>query len=99
MSAMEPPFDSLAHVREQVPTVGDLEGPWGAEVRASGVLGRAIPGNDGYAGPPFEPAGQGRGRAIRQQVDDATAVQVDHDRTVAAALPHRPVVDADMDRR
>ncbi len=36
-------------------------------------------------------------RAIREEINDAAAVEVDDDRTVAAALPDRPVVDADPD--
>ncbi|WP_409566992.1 hypothetical protein [Methylobacterium sp. J-048] len=35
--------------------------------------------------------------AVREEVDHAMAVQVHYDRTVAAAFPHRPIVDADVD--
>ena len=98
MSAMEPPFNSLAHVSEQMPAVSDLTGLWRAEVHASGVFGRAVPGDGGDAGVPLEPTGQGRGRTIWQQVDDPTAIQVDRDRPVAAALSKRPIVDTDVDR-
>ena len=50
MSTMQPAFDSLAHVGEQVPPVGDLYGPGSTEAGTTGVLGRAVPSHDFDAG-------------------------------------------------
>ncbi len=89
-------FDGLAHVGEKVPAIGDLKGPGSAEAGIACIFGRAVPGHDRDAGPLLEPAGQRRGGAVRKQVDDAVAIQIHHDSAVTAALPHGPVVDADV---
>ena len=94
--AIQPTFDGLAHVGEQVPAVGDLYGPGSTEAGATGVLGRAVPGHDFDVWSLQEPAGQRRSGAVREEVGDAMPIQVHHDGAVAAALPHRPVVDADV---
>ena len=94
---MKPAFDGLAHVGEQVPAVGHLQGLGSAEAGAAGVFGRAISGQDPDAGPLLEPNGQRRRGTVREKVDDAVTVEVHHNRTVAAALPHGPIVDADVD--
>ncbi len=99
MDTMEPSFDGLTYVGEQVPSIGDLQRPGCTEADASGIFGRTVSGNDPDVGPPFEPAGQRRRGAIREEVDHAVAIEVNHDRAVAAAFPHRPVVDADVDGR
>ena len=88
MSAVEPAFDRLTHVSQQVPAVCDLQGLGSAEAGAAGVLGRAVPGHDLDAGPLHAPTGQRRRCAVGEKVDDAVAVQVHHDRAVAAALSH-----------
>jgi hypothetical protein len=95
---MKPAFDCLTHVGEEVPPIGDLQRLGCAEADASGIFSRAVSGDDPDVRPPFEPAGQRRRGAVRKKVDHAMAVQVHHDRTVAAAFPHRPIVDADVDR-
>ncbi len=96
MSAVQPAFDSLAHVGEQVPPIGDLCCPGSTEAGTTGVLGRAVPGHDFDARPLQEPAGQRRRGAVREEVEDAVSIQVHHDGAEAAALPHCPVVDADV---
>ena len=89
MGAVEPAFDGLTHVGEKVPTVGNLYGPGSTEAGATGVLGRAVPGHDFDVRSLQEPAGQRRRGTVREKVDDAVPVQVHHDGSVAAALPHR----------
>ena len=96
MNAMQPAFDGLAHVGEQMPTVGDLYGPGSTETGATGVFGRTVPGHDFDVRSLQEPAGQRRRGAVREEVDDAMPIQIHQDNAVAAALPHRPVVDADV---
>ena len=96
MSVMQPAFDSLAHVGEQVPTLSDLYGLGSTEAGTTGVLGRAVPGHDFDVRSLQEPVGQRRRGAVREEVDDTVPIQVHHDGAVAAALPHRPVVDADV---
>lgn len=98
MSALQPAFDGLAHVAEKVPTVGNLYGLGRTETGAAGVLDRAVPGYDFDVRLLQEPAGQRRRGKVREKVDDAVPVQVHHDGSVAAALPHRPVVDANVCR-
>nr|WP_245442717.1 hypothetical protein [Methylobacterium terrae] len=98
MGPLEPAFDGLPHVGEQVPSIGDLLSLGIAEACASGILGRAILDDEFDAGMPFEPAGHRGCRTIREEVDGAVAVEIDDDRTVTAALPDRPVVDPDPDR-
>ncbi|BAR47373.1 hypothetical protein Maq22A_2p42770 (plasmid) [Methylobacterium aquaticum] len=97
MGPLEPAFDGLPHVGEQVPSIGDRLRLGSAEACTSGILGRAIPSDEFDAGVPFEPAGYRGCRAIREEIDDAVTVEVDDDRAVTAALPDRPVVDADPD--
>ena len=75
MSAVQPAFDSLAHVGEQVPPVGDLYGPGSTEAGATGVLGRAVPGHDFDVRSLNEPAGQRRRGAVRAEVDYAASIQ------------------------
>lgn len=96
MSAVQPTFDGLAHVGEQMPTVGDLYGPGSTEAGATGVFGRTVPGDDFDVRSLQEPAGQRRRGAVRVEVDDAMPIQVHHNTAVAAALPHGLVVDADV---
>ena len=79
MSTMESSFDGLTNVGEQVPSIGDLQRPGCAEADASGILGRAVPGDDPDVRPPFEPAGQRRRAAVRQEVDHAMAILVHHE--------------------
>ena len=98
MSTMKPAFDGLTHVGEEVPPIEDLQRSGRAEIDAPGIFTRAVLGDDPDVRPPFEPAGQRCRSAGREKVDHAMAVQVHHDRTVAAAFPHRPIVDADVDR-
>nr|WP_238193025.1 hypothetical protein [Methylobacterium frigidaeris] len=94
---MKPAFDGLPHVGEQVPAIGDLLRLGSAEACTSGILRRAIPGDEFDAGMPFEPAGYRGCRAIREEIDDAVTIEIDDDRAVPAALPDRPVVDPDPD--
>ena len=97
MGTVKPAFDGLPHVGEQVPAIGDLLRLGSAEACTSGILRRAIPGDEFDAGMPFEPAGYRGCRATREEVDDAATIEIDDNRAVAAALPDCPVVDADPD--
>jgi hypothetical protein len=45
-----------------------------------------------------QPFGEGAGVAIGQEIDDGAALEVDQDRSVAAALAPRPFVDPEHAR-
>ncbi|BAQ49958.1 hypothetical protein Maq22A_2p40860 (plasmid) [Methylobacterium aquaticum] len=74
MGPLEPAFDGLPHVGEQVPSIGDLLRLGTAEACTSGILRRAIPSDEFDAGMPFEPAGNRGCRAIGEEVDDAVTI-------------------------
>lgn len=62
------------------------------------AVGAAVPGDEFDVGVPFEPAGQRGRRSIREEVDHAVPIEVDNDRAITAALPDRPIADADPER-
>ena len=88
-------LQGLAHVPEQVPATGDLGGPGRALPGAVGVGAGAVTGDHLDARVALEPAGQGRGRAVGQEVDDAVPLKVAEDGAVALPTPPRPVVDTE----
>ena len=60
IDAAEPAFERLAHVEEEMPSVGDLESSGSACRRRSVVLGRAVVGDDLDVGMALQPIGDGR---------------------------------------
>src|SRR5947209_7511490 len=91
-------FDRLAHVLQQMPSIGDLLRPGRSLGGRPGVGRRTVATDQLDPGMGFEPGLDGRGVAIGQEVDDLTRVEVDHDSPVALPLAPGPVVDADAPR-
>jgi hypothetical protein len=59
------------------------------------IQGTAIATDNGNGRMLGEPGGDGRRRALRQQVNDAVARQIDQDGAIAMAPPPGPLVDTD----
>lgn len=72
--------------------VGDLERRGRADGRGAGILGRAVARDDLDARMATQPRGDGRSRAVGQEVDRAPAIQVDQDRAIGSAFADGPVV-------
>lgn len=83
---------------EQMPSIRDLDGGGCTPTHAVGISAGPVASNDLDARMPMQPAGQGRGIAVGQEVNDATALEIDQDRAVALAGAPSPVVDAEHAR-
>ena len=84
----------LAQVVPQVPAVGDLDRAGGALAGAFGVGAGPVPADHRGPGMSLQPALQGGGLPVREQVDDLPGGHVDQDGAVDVALAQREVVDA-----
>lgn len=94
MDSTEPAFERLAHVEKEMPSVGDLESSGSACRRRSGVLGRAVAGDDLDAGMAPQPVGHGCPGSVGQQVDRASTVESDEQRAVGSSFADGLIVDA-----
>jgi hypothetical protein len=95
MDGEEPAFKHLARIGEQVPSVGNLGRLTSAVGGGTSIFGGAIPRHYGDAGVVAQPAGNGVGGSIGQQVKDTTTFQVDEDRAIGPPLAQRPVIHTD----
>ncbi|CAO3359419.1 hypothetical protein [Azospirillum palustre] len=95
MNGEEPAFKHLARIGEQVPSVGNLHRLTGAVGGGTGVLGGAIPRHHGDARVVAQPASNGVGGSIGQQVENTTTFQVDQDGAIGPPLTQRPIIHAD----
>jgi hypothetical protein len=87
--------EARAGVFEEVPTISDLDG-LGRTPRCGVAVARTtIPGNELDAGVIAQPGGTGATRAIRQECNDAAALEITDDGAVLASLASGPVVNAD----
>jgi hypothetical protein len=84
----------VAHVCEQVPAIGDLGSLGRTLPGAVGVDAGAVTGDHLDAWVTLKPAGQGRGRAVWQEVDDTVLLQVAEDGAVALPAPPCPIIHA-----
>ena len=84
----------IAGVAQQMPPVRDLEGVRRPTRRPLGIGAGAVAHDDGDAGVGCQPRRQCVGAAVGEQVDDAPALEVAQDRSVAVALAPGPVVHA-----
>jgi len=66
----------------------------GAPSAASGVLGRAVAGDDLDIGMAPQPVGEGRPGSVGLQVDRASTVAIDEQHAVAPPFADGPIVDA-----
>ena len=98
MGSRQPALHGLAHVEQQVPTVRHLQSARRGRRHGPGVLRRAVPGHDRDLGMTAQPCGEGRSRAVGQEVERSAALEVDDEGPVAPPLADRPVVDADHAR-
>jgi hypothetical protein len=99
MGADQPAFQHVAHVRQQVPAVGNLDRLERADGGGAGVLRRAVACHHLDPGPLLQPGRDCCAGAVGQQVDHAPTLQVHHDRAVGASLAQRPVVHGHDPRR
>jgi hypothetical protein len=82
-----------AGVFEEVPTIGDLDG-LGRTLGCGVAVARAtIPGNELDAGVIAQPGAPGATRALRQECNDAAALEITDDGAVLASLAPGPVVN------
>jgi hypothetical protein len=77
-----------------VEAVGHLDGGGRTAPRAIGISPGAVTSDDLNAGVGIKPGGQSVGFAIRQQVNGASAFEVNDDRAVALPLALGPVIHA-----
>lgn len=84
-----------SQVPQQVPAIGHLLRVRGSLPCPFRVGGRPIPRDDLHAGVGLQPSRQGLGLAIRQQIDDLAAFQVDEDRPILLPPTQRPIVHAE----
>ena len=96
--ALEQALDGLAHVLQQVPSIGDLPGLGRRLGGGLGVGRRAVPADQLDVGMGPEPRLDGRGITVRQEIDDVAGLEVDDDGAIALPLAPGPVVDADEPR-
>jgi len=80
---------------DQVPPIRDLYGLGRPTTRPVGVEAPAVPAHHDDSGMRFQPRRHRLGRAVRQQVHEAMALEVAEKRAVAMAAPPGPVVDAE----
>jgi hypothetical protein len=88
----------LTEVAQQVPAIGDVDGPGCTTSGAVSIDVGSVAGDHLHAGVTAQPFGEGAGVPIGQEIDDGAALEVDQDRSVAAALAPRPVVDPEHAR-
>jgi hypothetical protein len=93
--ALEEALDGLAHVLQEVPSIGDLLGLGRGFSGGLGVGRRTVAADQLDTGMSFEPRPDGRGVAVGQEIDDIVRLEVDDDRAVALSFAPGPVVDAD----
>ena len=91
--------DGLLHVVTQViphvPPVGDLLGAGRALAGAQRITPSSVSADQLDAGVCAEPAGEGAGLPVGQDVDDAVAVHVQQDAGIRLATPLGPVIHAE----
>jgi hypothetical protein len=92
-------LNSLSEVAQQVPSVGDLNGRWGALADAIGIGARPIASDNFDARAIAQPICDARGLTVRQEIDHLVCLKVHKHRAVAAAASPRPVVNAEHTRR
>src|SRR5512135_1041386 len=93
--SLEQAFDGLAHVLQEMPTIGDLLG-LGRRLGGGLRVGRRTVAADQLdAGVGLEPGPDGRSVTIGQEIDDVARLEVDDDGAVALPFAPGPVVDAD----
>ena len=91
-------LESVDEILQQVEPVRDVDRVGRARSPAFGVGLSAVATDDLHPRMRVEPRRERRGLAIGQQVNHAPALEVDEDRAVALAAPHRPVIDAEHAR-
>jgi hypothetical protein len=84
---------------DQMPPVRHLNSLGRAAARAVSVESGAVPTHYNDPRMRSQPGCHRLSRAVRQQVDEAMALEVAEQRTIAMAAPPRPVVDAEHGRR
>ena len=82
------------HTFDEVETIGDLDGLGSTLCCRSGIQARSITTDDRELGMIIQPGRRRGSIAVREQVRDPVALQIDQQRAVAAALPPGPVIDA-----
>ena len=92
---LKQPFDGLAHILQQVPSIGDLSGIGCTFGGGLGVGRRTVAADQFDSGMSLEPRLDGGGVAVRQEIDDIIRLKVDDDGAVALSFAPGPVVDAD----
>ncbi len=88
--ARQQAFQHIAEIGEQVPAVGDLHGPGGTLPRPLGVGPAAVAADDLDTGARFEPGGEASGTRIREEIDRASALEIDQDRGIRDVKKNKP---------
>ena len=88
-------LQGVAEMAEQMPTVRDLDRRGRTAPDPIGIRARPIAGDHLDPGVPAQPVGDGAGLAIRQQIDDAVALEIADDGAVTGATPPCPIIDPD----
>jgi hypothetical protein len=70
-------FEGLHQIPDEMETVGNLEGVRSRLTRSGSILGAAIPADDADTRMRSQPASKGGTGAVRQEINDRVALQVD----------------------
>jgi len=91
-------LNGLSKVPEQVPSIGDLHGPWSALTNPVGIGSGTIAGDDLDARPITQPSGNGGSFAIWQEIDHLVRLEVYQHCAVASPASPCPIIDAEHAR-
>jgi hypothetical protein len=86
-------LDGVAAIAEKMPAIGDVDRFGRALPCALGIHICPVSGDDLNAGMVAQPSGESLGLAIRQQVDDPVALEVDENGSIAAGAAPRPLIN------
>jgi hypothetical protein len=87
-------LERLDEVVHEVEAVGDLDGGGRAEPRALRIAAAAVPADERDPRVGAEPCGKCGRLPAGEEIDDASALQIDEHRAVALPPAHGPVIDA-----
>src|SRR3546814_20295744 len=84
----------LTQATEQMPAIGHLHGPWSSAPCSIGIKVGAITRDNLDPRVAIQPVGHAVRIAIRQQIQNAIALQIADDRSLPLPAPPRPLLAA-----
>src|SRR5579871_1895925 len=92
-------FERGREVLKQMEAIGHLDRFWCAPSCSLGIPATSVPTDDLWAPVLLQPGHQGFRLTVRQEIDDAVPLEVDHDRAITVTTTEGEVVDAQNARR